>query len=305
MNTDNTMRLGYACINETLKAKKIRINRTFKKATLTDKGIDHAAIVAEQNLKDLYEIIRWNAANNIRLFRMTSDMFSWGDTYGIENLPNYPKLKLIANLCSDLADKENIRLTFHPGQFNCLGSPNPKTVQATIKSLNFYGQLMDFFNQPRNHLAKINIHLGGVYGDKQLACSNFIQNFAHLDESVRTRLTLENDDKASMYSVKDLYERIYDKIGVPIVFDYHHHSFCTGDMSEQDALEMALSTWRVRPCAHYSESATLERDGVKPQAHSRLVYSKINSYGHEFDCVVEAKGKELAVLHHRELFGCE
>ena len=51
----------------------------------------------------------------------------------------------------------------------------------------------------------------------------FCENFNRLPDSVKTRLTVENDDKASMYSVVDLYEGVYKVIGIPIVFDYHHH----------------------------------------------------------------------------------
>ena len=87
---------------------------------------------------------------------------------------------------------------------------------------------------------KINIHLGGAYGDKEASMKRFVKNFPRLPESVSSRLTLENDDKASMYSVRDLYEGIYKEVGVPIVFDYHHHKFCTGDLSEQARYKIAI-----------------------------------------------------------------
>ena len=84
---------------------------------------------------------------------------------------------------------------------------------------------------------KINIHCNGVYGDKQSLMDRFCKNFEKLPESVQTRLTVENDDKASMYSVKDLMY-IHERIGIPIVFDYHHHTFNTGGLTEQEALEL-------------------------------------------------------------------
>ena len=149
---------------------------------------------------------------------------------------------------------------------------------------------------------KINIHCNGVYGDKQSAMDRFCKNFERLPESVQTRLTVENDDKASMYSVKDLMY-IHERIGIPIVFDYHHHKFCTGDMTEQEALELAMSTWGdIKPVVHYSESRTLEDETAKPQAHSDYIYSKIDTYGHDLDIVVEAKAKELTVLNYLSNF---
>ena len=84
---------------------------------------------------------------------------------------------------------------------------------------------------------KINIHCNGVYGDKIAAMDRFCKNFERFTRISSNRLTVENDDKASMYSVKDLMY-IHERIGIPIVFDYHHHKFCTGDLSEEEALKL-------------------------------------------------------------------
>ena len=68
-------------------------------------------------------------------------------------------------------------------------------------------------------------------------------------------------------------------------------------MTEEEELKLAISTWGdVRPCTHYSESATKEGKDVNPTAHSDLVYNRIPDYGQEFDCVIEAKMKEIAVF---------
>jgi UV DNA damage endonuclease len=137
-----------------------------------------------------------------------------------------------------------------------------------------------------------------VYGDKQSAMDRFCKNFERLPMSVQSRLTVENDDKASMYSVKDLMY-LYERIGIPIVFDYHHHKFCTGGLSEQEALELAISTWPddITPVVHYSESRSEEQldESIKPQAHSDLIKELPNTYGNDVDIMVEAKHKELAI----------
>ena len=153
---------------------------------------------------------------------------------------------------------------------------------------------------------KINIHIGGVYGDKKSAMERFCKNFERLPESVKSRLTVENDDKATMYSVKDLYEGVYKVIGIPIVFDYHHHQFCTGGLSEEDALEVSISTWPtdIVPVVHYSESRSREYEDpkIRPQAHSDFIIDKIDTYGNTIDIMVEAKQKELAVIKYKELY---
>ena len=174
-----------------------------------------------------------------------------------------------------------------------------------ITDLTIHGEVFDMLGLSRTPYNKINIHIGGAYGDKESAMERFCVNFERLPDSVKSRLTVENDDKASMYSVKDLYEGVYKRIGIPIVFDYHHHKFCTGDLSEQQALEMAISTWPddITPATHYSESRRDEQkdEKIRVQAHSDYVYDKIETYGNEIDVMVEAKHKELAVQKYKEL----
>jgi len=127
----------------------------------------------------------------------------------------------------------------------------------------------------------------------------FCENFNKLPDSVKSRLTVENDDKASMYSVKDLMY-LHERIGIPIVFDYHHHKFNTGGLSEEEALKLAISTWPegITPIVHYSESKALheENDKIKPQAHSDYINKLPNTYGTGVDVMVESKAKELAIL---------
>ena len=96
---------------------------------------------------------------------------------------------------------------------------------------------------------------------------------------------------------------------MPIVFDYHHHRFCDGGLSEQEALELAISTWPkdITPATHYSESRSTEQldESIRPQAHSDYVYDYINTYGHDVDVMIEAKKKELAVKKYLEIHNKE
>jgi UV DNA damage endonuclease len=295
------MNLGYACINMTLgeQTPKITTNRSMVKKTFHQKGISYASELALQNSRDLFEIIKWNVANNIKVFRISSDMMPWASEYNVEDMPDYTKISNILKGCGTYARENGLRLTSHPGPFNVLVSPNPKVVENTIKDLELHGKIFDLLGLDLTPYNKINIHCNGVYGDKISAMDRFCSNFEKLSDSVKKRLTVENDDKASMYSVSDLMY-IHKKIGIPIVFDYHHHQFCTGDLSEQQALELALTTWPVgiKPIVHYSESKALheENSKLKPQAHSDYIKQLPNTYGLAVDIMVEAKAKELAIL---------
>ena len=296
------MKLGYACINMTLQAVDgITTNRGMRQKTFNEKGLDYVSELALQNCRDLVTIIKWNEEFGIRQFRMSSDIFPWMAYYDFKDLPDYVRITNLLKGVGTLAAKYGHRLTFHPGHFNALGSPNPVVVEKTIKELNQHSQIMDLIGLTISPYNKINIHVGGAYGDKEAALQRWIDNYNKLNYNTRKRLTVENDDKENMYSVKELYEGIYKKCGVPIVFDFYHHKFCTGGLTEQEALELALSTWDgITPCTHYSESRRKEQldESIKAQAHSDLVYKEIPTYGNEFDCVIEAKHKELAVLNY-------
>ena len=297
------MNLGYACINMTLGGQKPKIttNRSMIKKTFIDKGVEYAGELSLLNSRDLCEIVKWNVENGINFFRISSDIFPWASEYNIEDLPQYQRIKTVLSSCGNYARENGIRLTSHPGPFNVLVSPREHVVQNTITDLTNHGKVFDLLGLDRTPYNKINIHCNGVYGDKPSALDRFCKNFELLPESVQKRLTVENDDKASMYSVKDLMY-IHERIGIPIVFDYHHHKFCTGDMTEQEALELAISTWPkgITPVVHYSESKSLHEsnDKIKPQAHSDYIKQVPNTYGNNVDIMVESKAKELSILPH-------
>ena len=295
--------LGYACINMTLGKEGITTNRSMIKRTFLQKGIPYASELSIQNVRDLIEIIKWNEKNDIKFFRMSSNLFPWSSEYPLSSLPHYERIKNLLAGAGNLADKYGQRITSHPGPFNVLVSPNENVVQNTITDLSIHGEVFDLMGLSRTPYNKINIHCNGVYGDKQSAMDRFCKNFERLPESVQTRLTVENDDKASMYSVKDLMY-IHERIGIPIVFDYHHHKFCTGDLSEEEALKLAASTWGdIKPVVHYSESKSLHEnnDSIKPQAHSDYISETINTYGLDVDVMVEAKAKELTILEYKRV----
>ena len=299
------MRIGYACINMTLqKAGGITTNRSMRQKTYNERGLDYCSELALQNVKDLVHIIKWNNEMRIKQFRMSSDIFPWMAYYQLDELPDYEEISDYLYMAGDEASDKQ-RLTFHPGHFNVLGSPNPAVVKKTIKELNQHSQIMDIMGLSTTVYNKINIHVGGAYGDKQAALKRWVDNYYLLDHNTQRRLTVENDDKENMFSVKELYKGITQQCGVPIVFDFYHHKFCTGGLSEQEALELALSTWPkdITPCTHYSESRRKEHldESIRAQAHSDLIYNKIPTYGHEFDCVVEAKHKELAIVNYDRL----
>ena len=301
------MNYGYACINETLgsgpKKTRVTTNRSMIKRTFKEKGIKYASELALQNVKDLIKILAWNEENDIRFYRMSSDIFPWCSEYSYWELPDYKEIKYWLRYAGDYAKEWGHRLTFHPGPFCCLASPNFEVVEKTYKELNNHSRIFDMMGFEPSHYNKINIHVGRTYGDKEKTAKRFIENFHRpggLDENTKKRFTLENDDKESMWSTKDIYDKIHHETGIPIVFDYHHHRFCTGGLTEQEAVELAARTWPpwIKPVVHVSESRAIEQGDpkIRKQAHSDYIKKPVESYGQNHDIMLECKKKELALL---------
>ena len=310
------MNMGYACINMQLSYPQkyggkekgvlpITTNRSMIKRTFQSKGLDYASELTLQNCKDLDKIVDWNIMNGYKIFRVSSGLAPWKSEYKWDDLKDIKEIRQYLSSAGTKAKTHNLRITSHPGPFNVLTSPHPHVVDNCINDLTSHGDVFDMMGLYRSPYSKINIHIGGAYGDKESAMERFCKSFKRLPKSVRSRLTVENDDRASMYSVKDLYYGVYQRIGIPIVFDYHHHKLQTGDMTEQKALEMAIKTWGdIKPVVHYSESRCEEQqdEKIRPQAHSDYVINKINTYGYDIDVMVEAKAKELAVEKYKKLY---
>lgn len=297
---------GYCCINMTLKEESnIYIGRSMIKRTFLEKGISYAAELAEANVRDMIELIKWNEKHGIKLYRMSSDMFPWMSEYEFSDLPNYAKISTLLKGAGALAQKYGQRLTFHPGPFDVLASLNPNVVTKTIKDLNKHGELMDLMGLPRTPYAAINIHVNTTQGGKEEALQRFTDNFELLDDSVKTRLVVENDDKEKQYTTEDLYEGVYSKIGVPITFDYHHHWCHPGKLTQEEALKLAAKTWGdTKQLVHFSSCKTIHEDAsqTNKRAHADYIYEFINDYGLDLDVEIEAKAKELAVQKYMKQF---
>ena len=303
------MNLGYACINMNLselpKSQRVTTNRSMIKKTFLDRGLPYASELALKNCQDLLTILKWNEDNGIKFFRLSSDLFPWSSEYNLCDLPDYEDIALALDEAGEFAGLNGHRITTHPGPFNVLGSPRQSVVDKAIKELETHSEIFDLMGLEATPYAKINIHVGGTYGgDFAGTADRWCRNFLRLSPACQNRLTLENDDKASMWSVKHLYEYIYKVVRVPIVFDYHHYKFCTGGQTEAEALQMAASTWSgIKPVVHLSESRPEEQNDpkIKPQALSDYIYNKVKSYGVDYDMMLECKKKELALIKYRDI----
>jgi UV DNA damage endonuclease len=212
-----------------------------------------------------------------------------------------------------------IRLTTHPGQYTVLNSEDPEVQRLAAIELEVQAELMDGMGLGAESV--VNLHVGGAAGGTDAALDRFERGFALLSEAARARLVLENDDRT--FSLRDVL-RLSRRIGRPVVWDVlHHHCNDPDGIPDDEALALALATWPpgVTPKVHFSSPKTameerrakvgrrVERTLVAPQlrAHADLIdpiafegFLRDAARGRDFDVMLEAKAKDLALLRLRD-----
>jgi len=295
-------RLGYCCINLSLEKRKISTNRGMVKKTFLERGLDYASQLALLNVKDLFEIIKWNSENDIKMYRMSSDIFPWCSEYEISDLPDFEEIAIKLKFCGDLAKTTDQRITFHPSPYCVIASERDDVVKKSIKELRQHAEIMDLMGFEESHFYPINIHINTTKPSKEEAADRFCKAYLDLPENVKRRLVVEVDDKKSQFTSYDLYHFVHKKVGIPITFDYLHN-FCNPpeEMTEKQSLELCLSTWPdgIAAITHYSDSKRIYEDSSsKDLAHTDWIYGNVETYDGNHDIEFEVKQKDLALLRY-------
>jgi UV DNA damage endonuclease len=273
------------------------IQRTFK-----EKGLAYASELALKNTTDLTKMLIWNELHNIRVFRLGSGIFPWGTEYNVTDLPDYTQIARNLQLVGALAKAGGHRITAHPDHFVKLGSLKETVVVNSIKDLELHSLVFDMMGLSATPYNALNIHVGMNFSEE--TATRWVTNFNRLSVNCRNRMTVENDDKASGFSVLQLFATVFADTAVPITFDYFHHQFHPDGLTTQDAVELAAGTWPegITPLFHYSESKNINENlQGNPRAHSDYVYASIDDFGLTLDVDLECKAKELALFKYREL----
>ncbi len=269
------------------------------------------------SLRYLAKIFDYLEANDIRMYRMSSDLAPY------VTHPDMPQFHGMIEECAHelkaigkRARALDLRLSFHPSQFIVLNSPDPVLVQKSIADLAAQTQMLDLMGlEPE---AVVIVHAGGTYGDTDSGCARWVETYKLLSPAIRRRLVLENDDLR--YSAADVL-KIHQNTGVPLIFD-HQHFWCFNPerLELRETVERFLATWPtgVRPKIHFSSPRTELRELKRKMPKSRkkkVVLQPPIWTGHadfcqpfefiammrlleglKFDVMLEAKSKDLALL---------
>jgi UV DNA damage endonuclease len=287
------MKIGYPCINRSIECSS---GRSFRL-----KSFSNARFIetVHENLMCLKKIINFNMENGLLFFRITSDLIPFA-SHPICIIDWQDMFKDSFRDIDHLIKMNNMRISMHPDQFIVLNSPRSDVVKRSIAELEYHADVLDLLGL--DDTAKIQLHVGGVYSDKNASINRFIETFSILPENVTRRLVIENDERS--YSVSDCLE-IHDSIGIPILFDVFHDSLKGSHMSLKDALHRVSNTWKIKdgiPMVDYSSPHPNKRFGRHAETIDKDDFIKfiMDSRPYDFDIMLEIKDKENSALFAKE-----
>jgi len=289
---------GAPIVVNAMEERSLQLGR-WRDGKYTDKQIVDLYVNNIRNLARMAPVI----ATQVKLFRISSSLLPLADQVD-RSLYDTTEVKHELSLAGQAFVAAGIRLTTHPGQFCVLSSERPEVVKNAYRDLMTHGFVFDAMGLPRTPYAAINIH-----GGKSNASQRLIDSIIDLPDEVRTRLTLENDESA--YDVPQLLE-VHQQTGIPVVFDSHHHTFNTGELTMAEAYVACCATWPtgIRPLQHISntEPTLISGSFMDRRKHSDYIHQvpEVQLEGllnDVIDLEVEAKMKNFAVkqLHDQLL----
>ncbi|GLB60981.1 UV DNA damage repair endonuclease UvsE [Cytobacillus sp. NCCP-133] len=295
------VRLGYVAMSMNLKNASPSQTMTFKQfSAIKDRkaAIERLERIAVSNLENCLRLLRHNAAHDIHFFRFSSRLIPLANHEELSDWKYMRPLKEALSNIGDFLDEHPMRVDFHPDHFVLLNTPKVETLNMSIKTLAMHEALLKGMRVDPSH--RCVLHVGGGYDDKEKALEQFIHNWGFTPAGIQRMIILENDD--TTFTLDDtLY--LCEKLGIPLVFDYHHHLANYQNDHWADQWERIAGTWDQSdlPIKMHISSPKSDKDF---RAHADFVDSNmfmdflqnINGSIPEIHCMIEAKRKDSALF---------
>lgn len=295
------VRLGYVAMSNLVKnaSPSKRISATaFMQLADREAALRKLERIAEENLHNTMRLLKHNRAHDIEVFRFSSKLVP---LLGHESVEGWKPIETIQPAFNELGDyvkKNRMRVSFHPDHFSVLNTPKADVLTKTLADLEHH---LDMFEaMGLDERAKLVMHVGGTYGNKQKAFERFVNQFPLVTDRVKKRLTLENDDK-SFTAIETL--TLCEKLGLPMVLDIHHHRVLNQGEALEDLWPRIQATWvnTELPAKIHVSSPKSESD---PRSHADFIdpgdllpFLRIaKSSSSHLDVMIEAKAKDEALL---------
>jgi UV DNA damage endonuclease len=283
------MRIGYPCINHSVGCTA---SHTFRLASYSEQRMK---ATVKGNLACLEKILAYNILHGLLFFRITSDIVPFA-SHPLCTFPWREEFACGFERLGDSIRSSGFRISMHPDQFVLLNALDNGVLQRSIGDLTYHVEVLDLMGLDRS--AKVQVHIGGIYGDKQAAIDRFVRQYDRLDAEIQERLAIENDER--LYTIRDCLA-IHERTGVPVIADVFHHSLCNNGELFPSLLDPVRKTWKARdgiPMIDYSSQEPGRRQGAHAQhivAEDFRQFLTITRPA-DFDIMLEIKDKEKSAL---------
>jgi UV DNA damage endonuclease len=283
------MKIGYPCINRSIGCST---NKTFRLKSYSEKNLIEKV---SGNLDCLDRILRFNVSKSILFFRISSDIVPFAS----HPVCRFNWQKRFAKTFREIGDfiiVNDIRISMHPDQFTLINSLDHDIYRRTIAELEYHADVLNLMEL--DCTAKIQIHIGGVYGDKAESMKRFIKRYKMLSAKIRRRLVIENDDRN--YTLSECLA-IYAETGVPILFDSFHHSInCSGE-TLRDSVRAASKTWSKNDGILMMDYSSQKKDAPAGTHAEHINTADFKCFlaktvPFDFDVMLEIKDKETSAF---------
>lgn len=286
------MKIGYACLVVGVPDTQMK---TLRKANATPKRLME---IIQHNLNSMENMLDYNIEEGIQMYRISSDIIPFGSDKETNQVDWKNLFQENFKRMSEKINRNNIRVSMHPGQYTVLNSTREEVVTRAVEDLDYHTKFLDALEVGQSH--KIILHVGGVYGDIVAAKNRFVENYKKLSPAIKERLIIENDDR--LYTIADVLE-ISEQTGAPVVYDNLHNACNPSDSNKTDAewIIRAKETWTEADGPmkiHYSQ----QRENARLGAHTKTIYTapfmdfyeEISPLG--VDMMLEVKDKNLSAM---------
>lgn len=288
----NCLKLGY--VGNAFDSTGCKPDKSFRLASYNKEKLFSTV---DSNLKCILSTLKFNQKHHLLFYRI-ADFIPFAShliSLPIEEILDYFQIEL--KTIGKIIQNHNFRISMHPGQYIIINSPKQEVIDKSIQELLYDTLVLDKLGLDSK--AKVQIHVGGIYGDKTVAIQRFIQSYLTLAENIQKRLVIENDDR--LFDLQDCLG-IHKEIGIPVIFDVFHHSIKNRGEDVIKGIQLAKETWIENIDGILMLDWSLQQEGAKLGRHAdKIDISKFLTFiqftkGLNFDIMLEIRDKEQSAL---------
>lgn len=295
------VRLGYVAMSMIVKnasPSKTMTYTQFQKIDDREAALRKLERLALLNLQNTLRLLRHTVASDIHFYRLTSRLIPLANHEELHDWDYMKPLKEPLGEIGAFARTHKVRIDFHPDHFVLLNSTQKHVLKNSIKTLKLHYLLLKGMGIDTTH--RCVMHVGGNYKETEESLERFIDNWMLVPKSIQNMIMLENDDTS--FTLEDtLY--LCEKVGIPLVFDYHHHLAHHHHSNWEDNWDRVIQTWKGSPLP-----IKMHISSPKNEKHFRHhadyininmffdFLKRINGSISQIDCMIEAKKKDEALF---------